>query len=275
MEGTRLMVRLAQRPNPTNDYILVSKIRVDHTYQRGITPRWVQELVANWNETSAGIICVSLRKDGFYYVIDGQHRYAAAKELDIDLLPAEIWHRLVVPEEARMFVERNNTRGIRKIDKFLAAIKSGSPDQCEILKIAHAAGWEINDNQKQDGAIRAVAALERVYGASSDQTKTRRPDDLRSTLETVRRAWGLDKDGVSGYLLDGLGRFFIRYGDQIDGDILIRKLSKYAGGPLALVGRSRELQSFVRSTVPNCVAELIVETYNRGLRTNKLATWRT
>ena len=274
MEGTRLMARLTQRTNPTNDYIPVSKIRVDHIYQRDTTPRWVQELVANWDRNSIGMICVSIRKDGIYYVLDGQHRVEAARELDVDLLPAEIWHNLAVSDEARMFVQRNNTRGIRRIDKFLAAVESGSPDQCNILKIAHAAGWEISDTQSQDGAIRAVVALERVYGASSNRTKDRRPDELRSTLETVRRAWGLDKDGVAGYLLDGLGRFLIRYGDQIDRDILVRKLSKYHGGPTALIGRSKELQSFVRTTVPNCVAELIVETYNRGLRTKKLAAWR-
>jgi len=260
--------------NPTNDYIPVSKIRVDLVYQRDTNPRWVRELVETWDENSVGIICVSLRKDGFYYVLDGQHRVEAAKELGIDLLPAEIWTRLAASDEARMFGGRNNTRTVRKMDRFLAAVEAGSPDQCEIVKIAYASEWEINDDPQMDGAIRAVAALERVYGASSDPTKVRRPDDLRSTLETVRRAWGSDKDGVAGFLIDGLGRFFIRYGDQVDGDLLIRKLSKYDGGPLALVGRSKELRGFVRTTVPNCVAELIVETYNRGLRTKKLAAWR-
>ncbi len=267
------MVRLAQRTNPTNDYILVSKIRIDPTYQRDTVPRWVNRLVANWDRYSIGMICVSLRDDGFYYVLDGQHRFAAAVELGIDLLPAEIWHRLAIPDEARIFVARNDTRPVRLIDKFLASVKGGEPDQCEILKIVHAAGWEINRDTR-DGNVRAVGVLERIYGASPDDTKERRPDHLRSTLETVRRAWGLDQDGVAGFLLDGLGRVFIRYDDQINGDQLVRKLSKYDGGPTALVGRSKTLRGMVRSTVPSCVAELIVETYNRGLRTKKLAAWR-
>ncbi len=267
------MVRLTQRTNPTNDYILVSRIRVDPTYQRDTVPGWVDRLVANWNRNSIGMICVSLRDDGFYYVLDGQHRFAAAVELDIDLLPAEIWHKITVSEEARMFVARNDTRYVKRVDKFLASVEGGEPDQCEILKIVHAAGWEVNRGS-HDGTVRAVAVLERIYGASLNGTKERRPDHLRSTLETVRRAWGLNQDGVAGSLLDGLGRVFIRYDDQINNDQLVRKLSKFGGGPTALVGESKLLRGFIHSSIPNCVAELIVETYNRGLRTKKLAAWR-
>ena len=263
------------RSNPTNDYISVVKIRTDPTYQRDANPRWVERLATGWDRNSIGMICVSVREDGLYYVIDGQHRVEAARTLDVDLLPAEIWHRLTISEEARMFVQRNTTRGVKRVTMFLSSVEAGTPDQCEILKIVHAAGWEVNDNANNDGTIRAVGVLERIYGVSTNGTKDRRPNELRTTLETVKRAWGADQDAVAGFLLDGLGRFFIRYGDQIDGDLLVRKLSKYDGGPRALVGRSKELRGFVRSTVPNCVAELVVETYNRGLRTKKLAAWRT
>ncbi len=263
------------RSNPTNDYILVTKIRTDPAYQRETNPRWVERLATGWHRNGMGTICVSLREDGLYYVIDGQHRVEAARTLDVDLIPADIWHNLDVSDEARMFVERNTTLGVKRIDRFLASVKAGTPDQCDILKIVHAAGWEVSDNANNDGNIRAVGVLERIYGVSANGTKDRRPNELRTTLETVKRAWGADQDAVAGFLLDGLGRFFIRYGDQIDGDLLVRKLSKYDGGPRALVGRSKELRGFVRSTVPNCVAELIVEIYNRGLRTTKLAMWRT
>jgi len=267
------MARLT-KTNPTNDYIAIADIRVDPIYQRGCVPAWVSRLADRWDENAIGMICVSRRSDGLFYVIDGQHRYEAALRVGVDLLPAEIWHNLTVPEEAAMFLQRNDARAVRAFDKFLAAVEAGSPDQCDILKIVHAAGWELGD-QDADGTIRAVNALERVYGATADETKDRRPEALRVTLETLKRAWGSDQDAAAGYLLDGLGKFIIRYDDQIDLDVLIRKLSKYDGGPTALVGRSKELRSFIRTTVPNCVAELIVELYNTGLRTRKLSAWRT
>lgn len=259
--------------NPTTDYISVGSIAIDPLYQRAVESRWVRHLADNWDDNAVGLICVSLRADGLHYVIDGQHRHAAAQQLGLEYLPAEVWRNLSIPEEALMFLQRNEVRPVRRVDKFLAAVEAGSPDQCEILKLVEAAGWQISD-ESRDGNIRAVAALERIYGASSDASKERRPEALRVTLEIVRHAWGLDQDGTSGFLLDGLGKVVIRYGEQLDIESLIRKLSKYNGGPLALVGRSKELRSFINTTVPNCVAEMIVEVYNTGLRTTRLAAWR-
>lgn len=266
------MARLA-RKNPTNENIPVAEIRIDPKYQRELVTRWVERLAANWDETKVGLICVSARRDGLFYVIDGQHRYEAALRNGVQSLPAEIWYDLAEAEEAGMFVGRNETRGVRRIDKFMAAVVAGAPDQCNIKKIVEDTGWRIND-MDEDGSIRAIASLERLYGVSDDPDKERRPDTLRRTLEVLHRAWGYNQDAAAGYLIDGLGRFLVRYDQELDFDKLIRKLSKYNGGPTALVGRSKELRSFIRTTVPNCVAELLVETYNVGLRTNKLPAWR-
>lgn len=266
------MARLA-RKTPNTDYIPVDRIRVDPAYQRDIKPTWVSYLAESWDDRAVGLICVSERIDGYFYVLDGHHRVEAARRLDIEFIPAEVWLRLTPSEEAEMFLQRNNDLNVRRVDKFLAAVTAGRSDQCEIIKIVEDAGWVISDSDN-DGQIRAVAALERIYGASTDLDKQRRPEALRTTLEVVRRAWGFDQDGVAGFLLDGLGRFLIRYWEQVDIDRLIRKLSKYEGGPTALVGRSKELRAFIRTTVPNCVAEMLVETYNVGLRTNKLPGWR-
>lgn len=267
------MARLS-RKTPNTDYIPVDRIRVDPAYQRDIKLTWVKYLGDNWDERAIGLICVSERADSYYYVLDGHHRVEAARRLEIEFLPAEVWQGLTEPEEAEMFLQRNNDLTVRRVDKFLASVTAGRADQCEIIKIVEDSGWVISDDD-YDGHIRAVAALERVYGASDNPDKERRPEVLRTTLEVVRRAWGLDQDGVAGFLIDGLGRFLIRYWEQVDVDRLIRKLSKYEGGPTALVGRSKELRAFIRTTVPNCVAEMIVETYNIGLRTNKLPAWRT
>lgn len=267
------MARLARQPNPTYDYVDVDQIRVDPKYQREETPGWITWLAEHWKDSAVGVLTVSRRADGLYYVIDGQHRLAAARRTGRHLVPCEIWANLSDSEEADKFLDLNTTRNVRAIDRFRAAVEAGHPDQCEIQKIVHDAGWHISD-ESHDAAIRAVAALEEVYGASKNPDKERHPDTLTLTLHVVTKAWGFDRDATAGFLLQGLGRFLHRYNELVDVDVLIRKLAKYDGGPLALVGRSKELRALVRTTVPNCVAEMLVEVYNVGLRTTRLPAWR-
>lgn len=259
--------------NPTFEKVPVRLIKVDPAYQRELKNSHVFRLADNWEGRKAGAIAVSLRPDGFYYAFDGQHRLAAAKERGIEELWCEVWRNLVPSDEAGLFFARNDDLNVRAFDKFRALVEAGDPDRCEIAKIVHDTGWALGDND-QDGQIRAVSALERVYGVSRNSDAERHPDRLRTTLEVIHRAWGYDQDGVAGFLLDGLGKVIGRYGDQLDHEMLIRKLSKYPGGPTALVGRSKELRAFINTTVPNCVAELIVETYNKGLRRTQITGWR-
>lgn len=68
--------------NPTTDYISVGSIAIDPLYQRAVESRWVRHLADNWDDNAVGLICVSLRADGLHYVIDGQHRHAAADDFD-------------------------------------------------------------------------------------------------------------------------------------------------------------------------------------------------
>lgn len=263
---------VTKKSNPVHDYIPVSKLRVDPAYQRGLKAPHVKRLADGWDENAVGLLCVSLRSDGLYYIIDGQHRHAGGLTVGVEYLPCEVWHGLTPSEEAAMFIERNATLNVRAFDKFRAAVEAGKPDQCEIQKVVESAGWILAEDQG-DRKIRAVASLERVYGAGRED-EPRHPERLRTTLEVLHRAWGYDQDAASGHLIDGLGRVVGRYGDELDHEVLIRKLAKYPGGPLALVGRAKELRAFINTTVPNCVAELIVETYNRGLRSSQVTGWR-
>jgi hypothetical protein len=263
---------VTKKANPVHDYIDIGLLELDRAYQRILNSSWVKGLVETWDDGALGMLCVSLRADGKYYIIDGQHRFFAALALGVEFLPCEIWTGLLPSDEARMFVERNTRRTVPAFAKFRAAVEAGAPDQCEIQKIVEAAGWRLAE-EGGDGKIRAVAALERAYGANG-KDEVRHPDRLRTTLEILHRAWGYDRDAVAGHLVDGLWRVVGRYGDELDHDTLIRKLAKYSGGPLALIGRAKELRSFINTSVPNAVAEIVVEAYNRGLRTTQLPGWR-
>jgi len=64
----------------------IRKIKVDDLvadqYQRGINKSHTKDIAKRFDPRLTGLPIVSIR-DGVWYVIDGQHRVAAAKELGI------------------------------------------------------------------------------------------------------------------------------------------------------------------------------------------------
>lgn len=271
MEGTSV----SEPTNPSLETVAVSDMRFipgnRDIFERNLTK------FRPWNDRAAGVVELSLRDDGYYWILDGQHRIheAAINAAPTEML-AKVWRKLSHAEEADVWLTLNRDRtAFKATEKFRAAIIAQHADQLSILRIAEELGYKIGDDQG-DGIIRAVSALEWVYGAGRAAHLPRRPGTLESTLGVLSRAWGYDQDAVAGELIRGLGAFIVRYEGQIDIPDLTHKLSKYSGGPLALVGRAKHLRAAIGATVPNCVAEAIVETYNKGRRSanTRLPGWR-
>ena len=114
-------------------YCLPSQLEIDPSYQRSIENGESQALIAdialNWHWGRAQVLTVS-RRDGRLFVVDGQHRLAAAKlRGDIQQLPCLIEEFADVAEEARLFNDLNDKRRpVSAIDKFRAALVAGDAD---------------------------------------------------------------------------------------------------------------------------------------------------
>jgi hypothetical protein len=67
---------------PAVQYLLLGQLNIDSSYQRSMETRDSQDLVRRiaqyWNWDLCQPLMVSRRLDGALYVIDGQHRLAAA-----------------------------------------------------------------------------------------------------------------------------------------------------------------------------------------------------
>ena len=55
---------------------------------------------------------------------------------------------------------------------------------------------------------------------------------------------------------------------------LANKLAKDPGGAAGLLGRARTLREAYRSSLSNCVAEIVVNIYNQRRRSQALPEWR-
>jgi hypothetical protein len=248
--------------------LAVSALIVDPEVQRALDMRRVENIAENLNMDALGTITVSHRKNGSYHVIDGQHRVAAVR-LAGGVLPAavlcRVFDHLSLAEEAALFRLLNNTAKPQAVDLFRIRVVEGEPVATAIAAIIEGHGLSVSTNAT-GGHICAVAAMERIY--------RRDPDALDRALATCVRAWGLEPPANDGRLVEGLGLLYARYGSAVEVADLVPRLAKFGGGPGALLGKAAGLRDLIGCTAPNAVAEVIVESYNRGKKTRALQPWR-
>lgn len=136
---------------PEVEWLPCEALSVDHDYQRMIEGRKSQRLIAdiaeNWDWQLCGPLIVSRRgSDGVadigYFIIDGQHRHAAAElRADVPKLPCIVYDFDSIEYEALCFVKINSARQpISKIDQFHARIAAKEELAIKIKKAVTDAG---------------------------------------------------------------------------------------------------------------------------------------
>ncbi|AHE55686.1 DUF6551 family protein [Sphingomonas sanxanigenens] len=126
-----------------------NELEIDDSYQRSTdvrsSQRLIRKIAENWDWRMCQPLVVSRREGGFY-VIDGQHRLAAAQMRgDIPFLPCCISTYASVADEAAMFVAMNRTRkAICKLDDFHAAAAGGDPEAVTVRRLIEEAGFTVS-----------------------------------------------------------------------------------------------------------------------------------
>jgi len=167
---------------PVLQYLLPEQLNVDSKYQRSLeTPvsaTLIRNIAEHWNWDLCQPLVVSRRADGKLYVIDGQHRLAAARlRDDIQQLPAVIGHYDSVEDEAASFVHLNQQRNqLTKLDLFKAAVASGDPMAVGIVAAIANAGLTIaphsNYTAWKPGMVSNIGGIEACWrGRGSNVTK--------------------------------------------------------------------------------------------------------
>lgn len=247
--------------------LTVDQLRVDPSVQRPLDVKRANKIAAELNPAAIGMVCVSARDDNDYVVIDGQHRVEALRiaGMSDDKIPCEVYTGLSRSEEAAMFRLRNNTKEVTRLDKFRVRLVEGDESALKIMNILHEHDWYLPGQEgPAKGRFLAVAAIERIFNADPDSD----PNAAERAIFTVTSAWGHDEDGVNGHIVEGLGKFYLRYPSAETRDV-IRKLSSYDGGPRALYGKAGVLKDSTGSLTA-AIVEMITVLYNKGKTTRKL-----
>ena len=159
---------------------------VDHSYQRPLDEDRITKMVADFNPELLGVIDVSDRGDGTFAIVEGQHRWAAAREAhpehDGVHLVCLVHTGLTATDEARLFHQIDvRRRSLSGWDRWKARRGAGDPVVAEIEAVVTGHGLLV-DPAPRDRAVAATRALETVYELGGQQL-------LSNTLLVLTRAY--------------------------------------------------------------------------------------
>lgn len=234
--------------------------------QREFRAAKANKMAADFKLEALGYPVLSYR-DGMYYVIDGQHRLAAARIFGFgnDQFQCEVYEGLTQEDEAEMFLERNESTPVLAFDKFKAGVHAQRPEELSIYRVVSGLGLNIA-RARSENTVSAVGALRRVHARIG-------PIGLSRVLRTLHEAYG--SRGLDGPVLEGLALVLHRYDGQVDDTLMVKRLGNTAGGLNGVLGPAAKLKVRLGQRMTECIAAQIVDIYNREQRTKKLAPWWT
>lgn len=245
-------------------WVPIAEMKVNPLAQRELNPARVDRLANDFDLEQMGFPTVSMR-NGSYYVIDGQHRIEALREIGFgdESIQCQTYEGLSEQEEADMFLKLNDYLAIPAIPKYRAALTAGRSVECDIDRVVRSLGLIVSKDQLP-GAIQAVGTLRRVYTRSG-------PAVLSRTLHLIRDAYG--DSGLDAPVIDGIGMLCQRYNGELDEAAALDRLSRAHGGVNGLLGKAEKLRRETGGHKAHCVAAAAVEIINTGRGGKKLPSW--
>lgn len=225
-------------------------------------------LAANLDLDKLGFMIVNWR-DGWYWVVDGQHRLYALQQFGFspeDVVDCEVYENLTDAEMADMFLGRSDVRLIAAFDKFLVSVTAGRKRENDILRAVETQGCKVSRRSDQN-AISAVGALGKVYDRSNDVV-------LGQVIRTLRDGFAGDTAAFDAQLIDATGLIFNRYNGRTNERDLAARLAQTTHGVQGLLRRAEAQREKTGNQKAQCLAAVIVEIYNKGVpRPKRLPSW--
>jgi len=207
-----------------------SELRIDDGYQRSIdtgpSQALIDRIARNWDWRMCLPLVVSKREDGSLYVIDGQHRLAAAQRRnDIPFLPCCVSVYGSVEDEAAMFVAMNRQRRqMNRLDDFHAAQAGGDEEATAIAAIIHSVGFTVS---RKTGSATWVPGEVAFTSAISSVRKRHGDGIVRDALQMMADAFPDERLTAGSSIFQALCRIMVAPPEPIDTDRLHRALLKF------------------------------------------------
>jgi Family of unknown function (DUF6551) len=247
-------------------WVPIADMRVSPLAQREINRHRVDRIAADFDPEEVGNPTVSWR-DGHWYVIDGQHRIEAMRQMGWEDQQIQCWtyEGLTEAEEAERFLRLNDVLAVDRYARFKVGVAAARDEACEIDRVVRLQGLVVS-RDRIPGAVRAVGTLERVYRRSDSAT-------LGRTLRIIRDAYG--DPGLEAAVIDGIGHLCARYNGVLDEAVAVERLSNAHGGANGLLGKAEMIRHRTGNAKGLCVGAAAVEIINAKRGGMKLPSWWT
>lgn len=207
-------------------------------YQRELNPSRVKKIAAEFDERIANEPKVS-KRDGHYYVFDGQHTIAARKlrnkGLDLPIL-CKVYTGLTAGDEALLFAQQTGESAVLTAgDRMKALIYGGDPVAIGFMKATEGVGLHLDYNQRQ-GANR-IACI----GTAFNEFKRVGTDKYKEGLSILVDAWGGEPNSLRSENVQGVIRFVELYHGEYNPSRLVSRLGRI--DPLTISREGRALGS--------------------------------
>lgn len=245
-------------------WVPLAKMKVSPVAQRQLNAARVDHLAASFDLEQLGTPTLSER-DGSFYIIDGQHRVEALRQIGWGDQQIQCWvySGLTEQQEADKFDRLNDVLSVHAFDKFRVRVAANRDIESDIDRIVRAQGLVVS-RDKLPGAISAVGTLRRVYTRADGKT-------LGRALRIIRDAYG--DPGLEAPVIDGLGLLCQRYNGDLNDEEATRKLASANGGVNNLLGRAEKIRRDTGEYKSHAVAAAAVEIINSGKGGKKLPSW--
>ena len=209
-------------------------------------------LKSEFNPEVMGYIVVSHR-DGWFYVVDGQHRKAAAEVFLRDSsqqIQCRIFTGLTSEDEAELFLKLNDQKRQSPMSKYKTSLTAGRATECDVERICRSLDLRIGLDKSCE-EISCITAILNVY-------RKHGPAGFSFAMRVIRDAYGYD--GFKNHMIEALALITDRYGTGINERVLIDRLDKK--GITELNRSAKSMKEATGNPLAQCYAHAAIQFYN-------------
>jgi hypothetical protein len=257
---------------PSDAKLLPADLVVDPNMQRDVVEIHLTRLTADYNPALVGTLVISKRANGANVILDGQHRWLAAKvAAPEDHMKCLVFHGLTPPQEADIFIGFNDSANVDSVAKFRLGVIAGNPDLVAIANVFENAGVDLASNTHASG-FGAIATAMRIGTWKQGLKTLYRVLDL---LNTVFPGYSKRNQPWRRSIVEGMALLMHVQPDMSD-ERMIKQIrgrgEEWVGQLIAAATHGRTING---ASETHNVASAFIHWYNKDMRGGKgaLAQW--
>lgn len=210
-------------------YVTVNLLNCDSTYQRPLKDAKARRIANHWEWRRCGALIVETRDDGTMWVVDGQHRLAAARIAGIFEVPCVVFASRGVQHEAADFLGANvDRKPLNSRERYIAAVVANEPTAQIVQSVLAELGMQFTSHPSSSSGIACVGQLR-------DLAKEGR-DVLKKVLFVAHAAAQTDNVQVDAGLLKAIYWLSKNMEAQIDDPRFLNRVAQLGARVLQRAG---------------------------------------